>query len=198
MRNQDAINVSSIANVQNYMPAFAQGSFDSNRYWLLDNRTNKGKVGFHVLAWFQLSASEAIIVNRGWIAGDISRRTLPVVEIPIGQLTLQGDIWSGSDKSFTLSKADDELLAKDNWPRVIQEADITVLRAEFPELLPFILRENEGEVGSLVVNHSIVNQPPARHIGYAVQWFAMALALLVLFVFLNTVVPAKIVVTDKN
>jgi cytochrome oxidase assembly protein ShyY1 len=45
------------------------------------------------------------------------------------------------------------------------------------------VRIDSGQPGALEVDWQVINVSPAKHHGYAVQWFAMALALAVIFGF---------------
>ena len=47
------------------------------------------------------------------------------------------------------------------------------------------MRLSTDESSGFVREWAIVSMPPVRHVGYAVQWFAMALAILILFIALN-------------
>ena len=63
-----------------YAPVQLDGSFLAEQYFLLDNRIQQGQFGYEVLGILQLAdGSGSAVVNRGWIAGDASRRTLPRV-----------------------------------------------------------------------------------------------------------------------
>lgn len=53
-------------------------------------------------------------------------------------------------------------------------------------MLPVSLRLDESSTGAFQTERLVVNVTPAKHTGYAVQWFAMALALGIIFIFLNT------------
>ena len=44
-------------------------------------------------------------------------------------------------------------------------------------LFPYSVRIKAGETGALAVEWKVVNTGPAKHIGYAVQWFAMSAVL---------------------
>ena len=50
-------------------------------------------------------------------------------------------------------------------------------------LFPYPVRIDAGESGALAVEWTVVNTGPAKHIGYAVQWFAMSAVLATLYVF---------------
>jgi len=50
-------------------------------------------------------------------------------------------------------------------------------------LFPYPVRIDAGETGALYVDWKVVTTGPAKHIGYAVQWFLMSAALAILYVF---------------
>ena len=50
-------------------------------------------------------------------------------------------------------------------------------------LFPYPIRIDAGEPGALVVEWKVVNSGPEKHIGYAVQWFAMSAVLAILYIF---------------
>ena len=54
------------------------------------------------------------------------------------------------------------------------------------DLLPRYVRLDEGSPGAFVTGWQAVNMTPEKHIGYAFQWFAMAFALVIWFVFANS------------
>ncbi|MEX1664141.1 SURF1 family protein [Zhongshania arctica] len=176
-----ALSITTLDNYPNYRPVYASGEFDASRYWLLDNRIFRGRFGYEIMAVFNLSDGGALLVNRGWIAGDASRRTLPAVSIPEGVVTITGELYRSEEKNFSLGT---ELHT--TWPRRQQWLDIDTERKEFPEILPVSLRLDASSVGALQTERLVVNVSPAKHTGYAVQWFAMALALAIIFIFRNT------------
>lgn len=71
------------------------------------------------------------------------------------------------------------------WPEVIQTVKLAVLdeRLGAPESLPYLLRLAASETGSFQVNWQPINTTPEKSLGYAVQWFLMALILTGLFVW---------------
>ena len=50
----------------------------------------------------------------------------------------------------------------------------------------FSLRLNASEIGALKTGWPVVNVQPGKHTGYAFQWSALALALIVLAIFANS------------
>ena len=55
------------------------GHFESNRQFLLDNRSHAGQPGYEVLTPFVLESGRRILVNRGWIPFGGYRDRLPDV-----------------------------------------------------------------------------------------------------------------------
>ncbi|WP_019216188.1 SURF1 family cytochrome oxidase biogenesis protein [Legionella tunisiensis] len=50
---------------------------------------------------------------------------------------------------------------------------------------PFIIRLDKSEADSYVREWAVVAMPPERHYAYALQWFAIAFVILILFIALN-------------
>ena len=74
-----------------------------------------------------------------------------------------------------------------DWPSRI--GWITVERAEelFGEdFLSYQLRLDQDSVGALKTGWTTVAVQPEKHIGYAVQWFAMAITLLIMTIIANS------------
>lgn len=176
-----AVNIAELDDYPNYRPVYAEGEYDAEKYWLLDNRISHGRFGYEIMAVFILSDGSELLVDRGWIAGDASRRTLPEVSIPKGPVKISGELYRSEEKNFSLGSE-----IHTEWPRRQQWLDIDVARQDFENMLPTSLRLEGGSVGALQTERLIVNVSPAKHTGYAVQWFAMAVALGIIFIFLNT------------
>lgn len=168
---------------ENYRRVSVEGRFDAERYWLIDNQIRDGRFGYELIALFYPAEGPALLVNRGWLPGDVSRRVLPEVVAPAGEVTIEGEIYHSSINPLHRGpKASDH-----SWPRRVQ--GITAKQAEGSvgePLLPFTLRLAEHSVAALSVKRMIINVQPEKHTAYAVQWFVMALALVLLFVWRNS------------
>jgi cytochrome oxidase assembly protein ShyY1 len=176
------VEISNLASPANHQPVTATGHYSEN-IWLLDNRIQQGKFGYEIIQRFILDVGGSVLVSRGWVLGDKSRRTQPVVDTPAGQLRISGSVYFPT-VGFTLGR---EPLATDKWPKVIQWLDIELIRtAEGEDMKPWLFWLNAGQPGAELIERSISNQPPEKHLGYAVQWFAMATALVVFFILRNT------------
>ncbi|MBN7797102.1 SURF1 family protein [Parahaliea mediterranea] len=159
------------------------GRFDPERYLLLDNRIREGQFGYEVVAVLEIADSNrAVLVNRGWVAGDSARRSLPRIEQPRGLHTLSASIYVAPGEAYLLG----EQALDGGWPIVLQALEMDKLapvlgRRLERELFPRSLRLSAVDPAALRAGWSPVNVSPAKHTGYAVQWFCMAAVLLLVF-----------------
>ncbi len=168
----------------NYHFATATGHYDAARQFLLDNRTHKGQAGYHVLTPFMLrDSAAAVLVNRGWIALGESRDRLPDPAVDAGWRTIGGRIKLPVGKSFTLGKEE----PRGGWPYRIQRVDMEALAQElgYP-LLPLVLLLDPDQDQGFVRDWQPLQFGPERNVGYAVQWFGLAAALLLIYLAVNT------------
>ncbi len=170
-----------------YRPARVRGRYIAEQQWLLDNRVLHGQAGYHVFTPFRLEgqAAPSLLVNRGWVAVGASREYLPQLPVPQGTLTLSGRLDTPASVGLVigqvpLESVEDRVL--------VQSLDIAALaRARGLDLLPFALVLDEGGPGGLQYDWSPVPpMGPEKHLGYAVQWFGLAVALLIIFIGVNT------------
>ena len=76
-------------------------------------------------------------------------------------------------------------------PSVVQQLTLSAWQDELQSLLdqpifPLEIRVDEFESVAFDATWAIVNQTPAKHQGYAVQWFTMAAALGLAFILRST------------
>jgi surfeit locus 1 family protein len=165
-----------------YQPVTMTGSFDNERYMLLDNRINNGRVGYEVLMPFTTSSGQMLIINRGWIAQGPTREQLPDLPLAQGTLTVSGTVYVPIAEPFLLSDVQEDQVAE--WPRVVQKIDVPAWSALFEKpLLVHTVRIDQDSPGALTAKWPTVNMEPEKHRGYAVQWFSMAAALLLMYVY---------------
>ena len=158
-----------------------KGNF-SDQVILLENRLYKGEFGYYVFGVFH-SAGHSILVNHGWIAGDLDRTRYPEPEIPnIGQL--MGVLKEPPFSGIKLKETPVEKLSA-NIDRV-QSIDIEQLEKHLSlDLYPYILRLDKGIIKSAVVDWPELSFDSDKHYGYAFQWFAFATVLVFLYIWLN-------------
>ena len=65
----------------NYRRVRMTGKFVVDRYWLLENKIQNGRLGYHIIMPFEIGdgaqGSTQIVVNRGWVEAKPYREELP-------------------------------------------------------------------------------------------------------------------------
>jgi surfeit locus 1 family protein len=167
-----------------YMPVRVNGNYDNSRMFLLDNRTWRGQVGYELIVPLTLDDGNVAFVNRGWLALGNDRSVLPQPEFIEGPVTITGTVHVPTGEQLILG----DTPTAQGWPKVVQEADLTQLTqlsgfAQGTIIFPYSIRLDPGAPGVLQRNWSLFSTSPAKHRAYAVQWFAMAAALLLLYFY---------------
>jgi len=167
-----------------YRRVALRGGFLEGRDFLLDNRIHAGRYGVELITPFMLEDGVTVVlVNRGWMAADPARRSLPQIPPATGPLELVGTVYVPPGQAYTLG----EIASDERWPRLVQAADATVLGRQLQlPVYPWLVRLEADSPAALVVAWQAVNTSPEKHRAYAVQWFAMALALALIFFWRST------------
>ncbi len=157
------------------------GRYLVEKQFLFDNQVRDGKTGYNVLTPFYVDSSKAwVLVDRGWLAQGESRNVLPAVDFEAGQVTVTGRVYVPYDAAYSLggiAEGEDS-----SWPRRIQFVDYSQLASRLGfALQPFTLRLDEQELHGYRRDWAANNLSSKKHYGYAFQWYAMAVALIVLW-----------------
>jgi cytochrome oxidase assembly protein ShyY1 len=159
------------------------GSFLSGRDFLLDNRIYRGQYGVEVISPFRGEDGRLVLINRGWLAADPARRALPEIPPPGERLELRATVYIPPGEPYVLG----EPASGAEWPRRVQVADPKILGDLLGEsVFDHILRLEADSPGALDIDWQLINTQPEKHRAYAVQWFVMATALLLLFFWRST------------
>lgn len=191
-QQQVPMNLSAVAMEEDpsYLAVQLQGRYDEQHQFLLDNKVLHAQVGYEVLTPFATAEGEWVIVNRGWLQAGRTRQDLPAIpaiEIDDDRATeIVVDVYAPQKMVSWLSPPPENLQAN-SWPLVLQSFDPAALSELLgKEIYPHQVRLRQDQSGALPRDWQIVNVKPEKHVGYAVQWFAMAFALVIWYVFANT------------
>lgn len=167
-----------------YLRVRVTGAYDNRSPLLLDNRVRRGRPGYEVISPFKTSKGQWILVNRGWILGNADRTILPEIDEVNGEVTLTGYLYRSPGKQL--------MLGEDIWrvgvgPKIIQNAapDVVAEKIKAP-LFSYSLRLDADAQGALETGWALVSVQPGKHTGYAVQWTALAVVLIVLTLFASS------------
>lgn len=162
-----------------------RGHYDNAHTFLLDNRMVHGRFGYEVLTVFVPAASEKVVlVNRGWVNGDPSRVQRPQIAAVEGEVEINGSIYRDTSRFRFVDNAHET-----SWPKLIQHLQIDDLQQQMGRpAFPFIVRLDDGVAGAFRTEWQVIAEGfgPERHIAYAVTWFVLAFALVVIWLISNT------------
>jgi len=176
-----------------YTRVAATGHYDNAHSFLLDNRILHGRFGYEIITPFVLEQrgseqsnvqqdARHLLVNRGWIEGDPARVQRPHIDAVEGAVRITGYVYRDGTKMTFFGNGQEQ-----QWPKLIQNLIVDDLQRQLgAPTYPFILRLDASSAGALRTEWQIVSMGPERHIAYAVQWFAMALTLIVVWLLISS------------
>ena len=178
---------------QRYLRVTATGEVHPQQVFLIDNRVHRGRPGYEVLIPLKVvmkgGGSLWLMVNRGWLAGGLDRSQLPTIPPLEETSTFTGYLYQPFGKHLVLA---DDVWAAGMSPLVIQHFDHDKLERYLGDkVYPYSLRLEKSTNSALKTDWIIVNVQPEKHTAYAVQWFAMALALVILTLFANSNISTR-------
>jgi len=176
----------------------ATGRYDSVHQYLLDNRTHAGQAGFEVLTQLELGRGTGVLVNRGWIASSGHRDRLPVLPVPVGPVEVSGQFARPRENRLVLGPSGYEEAAA--WPRIVQRIELDPMsKALGHQLVPLVVLLDPSSPDGFERDwRPHLGISPARHWAYAFQWFALAAALVVLYIFHARRSPGTRAVARRN
>ena len=183
-RHAQSLSVAADEDTSAYAWASGRGHFVSAPVLLLDNQRRGDQVGVHVLAVFEPEGSRALLVDLGWlpVAGD---RRMPEVILPAGNVAIAGLLTPPPAAGIALGAAHVQI---DSTRWLLTRVDLAALAtALHSKLATRVLRLDPALALGYARDLNVLPNtlPPERHRGYAVQWFGLALATLLVALFLG-------------
>lgn len=180
---QDPGALRALAELPRFQGVRLSGRYVTQRQFLLDNMTDGGSAGYRVLTPLQAEGSDVwVIVDRGWVPRGFDG-TLPDVAVDERLRTVEGRTNRLPRPGLELAGATE---VEGAWPRVVQFprlADLETILGR-PLAGAVVLLDPAADDGFLR-RWQPVDFGPERHVGYAVQWFALAATLLIIFLYFN-------------
>jgi surfeit locus 1 family protein len=152
--------------------------------FLLDNQHGKNhQFGFHVISPLLLPDETVVLIDRGFVTGSPLRQTFPVIHTPSETLTVQGIAWYPHLLPWTMGPLYEK---KQAGLTIVEHIDTKMISGLLQKpIYPFIMRLHKAEKYGFEREWVLVSMQPERHQAYALQWFAMAVVLLFIYVGLN-------------
>lgn len=156
---------------------------DGRHVVLLDNQLNEGQAGVRAFAPCATNATgRSVMIDFGWYPLG-TNRTMPRPALP-PQLNVQGLLMPPPSGGLVADQ-----VQKGNGVTVVTRIDAQSMKQALgnTEVAPRVMRlDPEIRVGGKRDFHVFPSSmPPEKHFAYAVQWFAMAAAILVITLLLS-------------
>ncbi|MCJ7556324.1 MAG: SURF1 family protein [Gammaproteobacteria bacterium] len=166
-----------------FTPVTAYGRFDSRRQVLLDAMMHEGRTGYQVLTPLLRNGEAAVLINRGWIEAASNRDILPALDVAELARRVTGLAGHLPEPAMRLGGTGS---AEPDWPRVA----LYPTREEIEEMLGYpvldtLMYLDAAEPDGFLRAWRPQLVSPEKHMGYAMQWFAMAMALVIIYVVVN-------------
>ncbi len=165
---------------KNWQPVKTSGTFEDFIIYE-DNAILDGKAGYKIYHLFKNSDNSYIFIHRGFVERNKIKNNLPEVEVPEGIKNLEGKVLKRTNNAFIQN-------IQESDSRIIQEFDLSYLKErhsllknkEIYEYLFNLQAENEMKFSAI---EKPVNMSSSKHIGYAIQWFGLCAALIILTIY---------------
>ena len=166
--------------LENWQPIETVGAYQDLVVYE-DNAINSGKAGFKVYHLFQNGDGTFIFVHRGFIERNLIKNNLPRIDTPVGKKNILGTTLFKQNNTFVKNIEESDI-------RIIQEFNTSVLIERFPILKdrylhPFLFNLDVRDADKFQPIEKPVNMTATKHIGYAIQWFGLCAALIILTIY---------------
>ena len=166
--------------LENWQPIETVGAYQDLVVYE-DNAINSGKAGFKVYHLFQNGDGTFIFVHRGFIERNLIKNNLPRIDTPVGKKNIKGTTLFKQNNTFVKNIEESDI-------RIIQEFNTSVLIERFPILKdrylhPFLFNLDVRDADKFKPIEKPVNMTATKHIGYAIQWFGLCAALIILTIY---------------
>lgn len=170
-----------------FRPLRLTGRYDASRQFLLDMMVNENQVGYHVLTPLRRDGDGdglGVLVNRGWIPAGADRSILPEVGVDTGEREVSGLIAPLPRAGLRIEPATVDAAAP--WPRRLTFPSAADIRGHMDvDVAGYQLLLDPDRDDGFVRAWRPTLMSPNNHLSYAVQWFGLAIALVVIYVAVN-------------
>jgi cytochrome oxidase assembly protein ShyY1 len=161
-----------------------RGHYLNDQSIFLIYQTYQTQIGYEIVTPFQLDEGDLIVmVSRGWSGINDYKAlvsSLPRIE---GPLLLEGQIYVPTAQQASQTNIVQEV----TWPLVTRYLNMDELQPWFQStLFPYVVRLAENQPGVLIRHWPVVLVDSGRNFSYALQWFAMAIAVIAVSLILSS------------
>lgn len=157
-----------------------EGEYLAEQTILIDNKTYKGRAGYHVITPLKILNSDlSVAINRGWVPTGHNREILPDVPEIKGMIKVTGVVVSPEVRTLELS---DSINHGKVWDKLNLRSYEKILGFD---LQPILILQKDKSNDGLVRDWVKADSGSSKNYGYAVQWFSLAVTTIIIFLVLN-------------
>ncbi len=157
-----------------------RGTYVPTHTIYLDNKINRGRAGYQIITPVKLGESSMhVLINRGWVAAGRTRSELPDIPTTTSKVTVSGIAESPTMRTLELST---ETVSGQVWENLHLDR---YRKATGLTLQPLVVLQENGVKDGLLREWTRPDSGASRNLGYAFQWFSMALAIIILYLVLS-------------
>jgi len=159
-----------------YYNVLLKGHYDKNKQFIYDNQTVNSNAGYYVLTPFILDDKGVILVNRGFVPWGNQRKVLAEISVNQKEQLIEALLVKPKQR-IQLQNTE----AKPEFPLLIQSIDIEKLASlsKLP-IIPMIAQLSPKSENGFYRKWKPFYGSVDKHLGYALQWFLMALVLCII------------------
>jgi surfeit locus 1 family protein len=168
----------------NYRHAVASGQFQHEKEMYLAARTMQGSVGFQIVTPLQMADGAVVLVNRGWVPDDRKDPAKRLEGQVAGTVEVDGAIRVPQQRNWLQRQTvPDNDPQKNFWFWNDLQAMGAHAGVPADKLVPVYLEAGPApNPGGLPIGGQTKVNLPNDHLQYAITWYALALALAVIYV----------------
>jgi surfeit locus 1 family protein len=155
-----------------------RGSFEPLYQLFIDNQTNHGRAGYHVITPLVITPrrlahpGRRILVNRGWVPMGPDREHLPAIETPAGEIELRGVLDRPPAPRFAIDRLS---RPGPEWGRRWAYLDLGYfVQSTGLSVEPYVMLLDPDAPYGFVREWPRWQDRHHRHLSYAGQWFLLA------------------------
>ena len=162
-----------------------EGSFINKQNIILDNQIFNQIAGFNIITPFKIKGSDSmVLVNRGWHPNLKNREMLPVINEIEGKRLLLGYVADFPVSGIKLGKNNIETLNS----QIFRFQRLDKLELDYflsANVMPYMIYLDPIVDKEFYENFKLPAPDSQKNYGYAFQWFAFAITLLIIFIRLS-------------
>ncbi len=157
------------------------GHFLHDKELYLGGRARKRAVGFHVVTPLLLDDGRSILVDRGWVPPERKDPATRPEGRPEGATALEAVLRTGGWKGRDMFRPENAP-AQNHWIWMDLPAMAQHVELERPMLDLYAVAQPAGSAQALPIAEATRVNLRNDHLQYAITWFALAVALLVIYI----------------